>query len=695
MKKNVIFAVFLCGTAAMLPLRADAGEEPAATPAVSTAAPENTPAGESFSIRVKAVPLSSLLDIISQRAHASFSIADPELAEWRLTMLIKNVRLNQALEILQKTKGLDFERVGSADNFIVRKSTIPPQEFPPLTQQDLADPVLKRLVTVRVKDVPLARLLDVISEQAGISFIITGEMRDVRITSFLEKVTIVDVFQFLKARGFSVSRMAAADLFIVRQTPGAGEDSAAKPAVSAATPENPGFGEPFDIALKGAPLSTLFDVLSQHSHASFSIGADLAERKFTIFIKNVRLNQVLEILQKTKDLDFERVGTTDNFIVRKSTRPPQEFLPLTQQDLADPVLNRLVTVRVKNAPLTSFLEVISEQARVNFIVTSGFENTRITAFLKKVTIVDVLQFLKARGCSASRVTGTDLFIIRQTAGAPDGFSDAEGKFGDKKYEEAVTLYKELADKYPDSEMADYALLMTAINYDWIAARDSDPSVLKREEETLKRLIHDYPKSTRLGDAYLYLGQIYSGYGGAKTQAIDCKKAVEFYNLAIKSTYRDWVKAQAETRIAQCYERGGEKNKALEIYKRIIKQYPGAAITEEVRQLLKGEDPLFETGLNLEKQKEYGLAIAVYKRIAVKASLPQSVRKAELRIGVCQSAMGDVDPAVKTFEAYFAKYNPGPDDAVYFYMGQALENAGRKEEARKYLNKAKIAVKPKI
>ncbi|MBU2573794.1 MAG: tetratricopeptide repeat protein [Elusimicrobia bacterium] len=476
---------------------------------------------------------------------------------------------------------------------------------------------------------------------------------------------------------------------------GAAQDPAAKPAVSTAAPENPGFGETFDLRVKGMPLSGFLDVLSQRSRASFSIAdPELAERKVTIFIKNVRLDQVLEILQKTKDLEFQRVGNADSFIVRKSTMPPREFPPLTQQDLADPALNRMATVQVKNAPLAVFLDAISEQARVNFIITGGIENVRITAFLKRVTIVDILQFLKARGISVSRVAGTDLFIVRRTAGAQDGFSDAEDKFGDKKYEEAVRLYKELADKYPDSEMADYALLMTAINYDWIAARDNDPSVLKLEEETLQRLIQDYPKSTRLGDAYLYLGQIYSGHGGAKGEAIDCKKAMELYNLAIKSTYRDWVKAQAETRIAQCCERGGGKKKALEIYRGIIKKYPGAAITKEVRQLLKGEDPLFETGLNLEKQKEYELAIAVYKRIAAKGALPQAVRKAQLRAGICQAAMGDAASAVRTFEAYFARYNPGPEDAAYFHMGVALENAGRKEEARKYLDKARSAVKPK-
>ena len=108
-------------------------------------------------------------------------------------------------------------------------------------------------------------------------------------------------------------------------------------------------------------------------------------------------------------------------------------------------------------------------------------------------------------------------------------------------------------------MADYALLKAAINYDWLAAKHNDPSQLKEEEKLLNRLIKDYPKSPRLGDAYLYLGQIYSGYGGAKTP-VDCAKAIKFYELAVKNTYRGWVKAQAGGRMAQCYELAGNKEK---------------------------------------------------------------------------------------------------------------------------------------
>jgi TolA-binding protein len=234
-------------------------------------------------------------------------------------------------------------------------------------------------------------------------------------------------------------------------------------------------------------------------------------------------------------------------------------------------------------------------------------------------------------------------------------------------------------------MADYALLKAAINCDWIAARDNAPLALREEEMFLNRLISAYPKSSRLGDAYLYLGQIYSGYGGARTP-VDCVKAVKFYELAIKNTYRDWVKAQAWGRIAQCYERDGDKGKAVGIYREIVEKYPGTAAAKELSGRVGARDPMLVTGAVLEEHGQYKLAIDIYEA-RWDGATEESLRKAALRIGICQAAMKESGKAIKTFEAYVAKYQPAPGDEVYLQMGQALEKAGRGHEAEKYLEKA--------
>ncbi len=392
------------------------------------------------------------------------------------------------------------------------------------------------------------------------------------------------------------------------------------------------------VRLKGAKLSQLLGLLSEHTGLSFSLGEDLADLQITVFIRNSPASEIMELLTKSKDLEFRQIGNTDNYQVSRSTVPFAGFPPLTRKDIEDPLLQRVVDgVRLKEAPLTTFLDIVSAKAKVNFVVNSETQYIPITTVITKTTVADILLFLKGKGLSYSRVGNSNTFVIRSAGTSSDDFAKAEKAYKDRKYEEAIALYRKVAETFPDSEMADSALLMTAVNYDWIAARDNDPSAVREEEKFLNRLISGYPKSSRLGDAYLYLGQLYSGNGGVKTP-VDCVKAVKYYELAIENTYRDWIKAQAGGRMAQCYELAGNKEKAAALYKEIVEKYPDTAAAKELRGRAGGQDALLDTGAALEGQGEYKLAIGVYRRVIEKGASADSVRKAEQRIGICEAAL---------------------------------------------------------
>lgn len=415
------------------------------------------------------------------------------------------------------------------------------------------------------------------------------------------------------------------------ETPNGGAAAGALPGESSALDKR------VTMRFRGVTLGVLLKYLSRETGANFTIGEDLAERRVTVYMANAKLSEVLELFEKTKDLEFRRTGDGENFLVSANSASFDGFPPLTRKDIEAPLFNKLITVKVKSAPLANFLDAISEQAKMNFVVTGDAADLMITAEMNKTTVADVLLFLKGKGLAYSRIGDSNTFVIRPFGTPSDSFARAEKAFKERKYEEAIGLYLELARKFPDSEMADYALLKAAVNYDWIAARDNAPSALKEEEKLLVRLIDDYPKSPRVGDAYLYLGQIYSGYGGTKNP-VDCAKAIKFYELAIKFTYRDWVKAQAGGRIAQCHELAGNKEKAAAMYKEVVEKYPDTAAAKELRAKAGGRDPLLDTGAALEAQGEYKLALEVYRRLLQKGASPESVRKAEARIGICQAAL---------------------------------------------------------
>jgi type II secretory pathway component GspD/PulD (secretin) len=79
---------------------------------------------------------------------------------------------------------------------------------------------------------------------------------------------------------------------------------------------------------------------------------------------------------------------------------------------AAPWLDSRVTVDVRQAPLSTFLDTLSAQAKVNFILAGGVEEKKVTAFLHDVTVRDVLDDLKeARGVGYRQLARTNTFLV--------------------------------------------------------------------------------------------------------------------------------------------------------------------------------------------------------------------------------------------------------------------------------------------
>ncbi len=75
-------------------------------------------------------------------------------------------------------------------------------------------------------------------------------------------------------------------------------------------------------------------------------------------------------------------------------------------------LDARVTVRVKGAPLATFLDTISAQAHVNFIITEGLESKRVTAFLQNVSVREALQvLLEIKGLTYEEVGHSNTYLV--------------------------------------------------------------------------------------------------------------------------------------------------------------------------------------------------------------------------------------------------------------------------------------------
>jgi len=77
-------------------------------------------------------------------------------------------------------------------------------------------------------------------------------------------------------------------------------------------------------------------------------------------------------------------------------------------------LDTRVTVRVKGVPLATFLDTISAQAKVNFIITEGLEQKRVTAFLQNVTVREALQvLLEIKGLTYTEIGKSNTYVVTQ------------------------------------------------------------------------------------------------------------------------------------------------------------------------------------------------------------------------------------------------------------------------------------------
>lgn len=83
---------------------------------------------------------------------------------------------------------------------------------------------------------------------------------------------------------------------------------------------------------------------------------------------------------------------------------------------ADPLLRRLVTVEVTEATIPEFLEMISAQASINFILTgSGLDGIRVTTRLRRITVERALRStLGPYGIRYQRVGGGPTYTIERT-----------------------------------------------------------------------------------------------------------------------------------------------------------------------------------------------------------------------------------------------------------------------------------------
>lgn len=84
-------------------------------------------------------------------------------------------------------------------------------------------------------------------------------------------------------------------------------------------------------------------------------------------------------------------------------------------------LERKVSIRVSNVPISAFLNSITTQAKINFIMSEEFANKKVTASLTRVTVREALDtLLRVHGLTYQRIGKSDSYVVtKRSNDAPD------------------------------------------------------------------------------------------------------------------------------------------------------------------------------------------------------------------------------------------------------------------------------------
>lgn len=86
-----------------------------------------------------------------------------------------------------------------------------------------------------------------------------------------------------------------------------------------------------------------------------------------------------------------------------------------------PLDRKIGPIRLKSAPLTTFLDIISAQSQVNFIISDDVIGKQITVFLRKTTVREALEILlRVKGLTYQRIGKSNTYIImKRTSTQPN------------------------------------------------------------------------------------------------------------------------------------------------------------------------------------------------------------------------------------------------------------------------------------
>ncbi len=119
----------------------------------------------------------------------------------------------------------------------------------------------------------------------------------------------------------------------------------------------------------------------------------------------------VSLAQNTNNASGPKIDVVDENYGEVTKAKPVETSLYAKGEVVSP-LDRKVTIRVNNVPIGTFLNSISAQSKINFIMGEQFSNKKISASLTNVTVREALDtLLRVQGLTYQRIGKSDSYVI--------------------------------------------------------------------------------------------------------------------------------------------------------------------------------------------------------------------------------------------------------------------------------------------
>ncbi len=165
---------------------------------------------------------------------------------------------------------------------------------------------------------------------------------------------------------------------------------------------------------------------------------------------------------------------------------------------------------------------------------------------------------------------------------------ADAYFSDKRYDEALSYYRDFADLHPQHEKVPYTILRSALcHYEQIRSVNRDQTSTRDALDYLNQLVRSHPFAPETREGEALLRELRGRLARNVMETGDFYLGRDEYQAAAQR-YRDLLDiypglgldAEALYKLAVCYENMKRRDEALRLYRVIVENYRNTRIADD-------------------------------------------------------------------------------------------------------------------